>query len=157
MLKRRITRARDGAGQAFMELAISLVFLLVLIAAVIDLGWALYTLVSLRDAAQEAAAYGAICPTNEAKIRERLRTSATAPINMDDIDPNNIEICIINPDPVTGRVCGAPAERGNSVRVTVTVQHKIMVPFLGSFIGDDWEYPLRVTVSDTILLSSCYE
>jgi Flp pilus assembly protein TadG len=157
MFRPRSAHKKDAKGQAFLELAISLVFLLILLAAVIDLGMALYTLLSLRDAAQEAAAYGAICPTDEAKIRERLRSSAPAPINIEDFDSANIEICIIDPDPVSGQKCGAPIQKGNSVRVSVTVQHKILVPFVGTFIGQQWEYPLTVRVSDTILRTTCYQ
>jgi Flp pilus assembly protein TadG len=157
MMNNLFRKKKGQRGQAFLELALSLVFLLILLAAVIDLGWAFYTVISLRDAAQEAASFGSICPTDEAKILDRLRKSANAPLNMEDIDTADIEICIVDPDPAAGRVCGAPIELGNSVRVTVTIQHKILTPFVGSFIGDQWEYPLSVNVSDTILRTTCYE
>jgi len=157
MLQQRLSNQKGQRGQAFLEFAISLVFLLILLSAVIDLGWGFYTMVALRDAAQEAAAFGSICPTDEVKITERLRKSANTPLDMNDIDPGNIEICIIDSDPAAGKVCGAPIALGNSVKVTVTVQHKILTPFVGMFIGDKWEYPLSVTVSDTILRTSCFQ
>ena len=154
MLKIRPGSQKTERGQSFMELAISLTFLLILLAAVIDLGWAFYTMVALRDAAQEAAAFGSMCPNDFSLIEERLRESATAPLSIEDIDNGDLEICIIDPDAppplfsCVGR--GAAIERGNSVRVTVRIQHDILTPFVGSFIGTQ-TYPLTVTVSNTIL------
>lgn len=142
--------SRGERGQGFMELAISLVFLLVLLSAVIDLGWAFYTMIALRDAAQEAASFGAMCPTNTGLIRERLRLSASTPLDMDDIDPNDITIEVV--DPTTEVV--KPVALGMNMRVTVTVHHQIMTPFVGAFIGRQ-EYPLTVTVSDTIMRKDC--
>jgi hypothetical protein len=153
---------RGQRGQAFTELAISLLFLLILMSVMIDLGWAFYTLIALRDAAQEAASYGAICPfeednltANTALIRERLRLSATAPIDMRDIDLNDIEIWFTDlPDPADPDDLTAittPVMGGNIV-VRVTIQHKIMTPFAGAFIGTQ-EYPLTVQIADTVMRS----
>lgn len=154
MLNKWFNRQRPERGQSFMELAISLTFLLILLAAVIDLGWALYSMVALRDAAQEAAAFGSMCPNDFSLIEERLRESATAPLSIEDIDNGDIEICIIDPDsPPALFACsgnGAAIQRGNSVRVTIRIQHAILTPFVGSFIGTQ-SYPLTVTVSNTIL------
>lgn len=142
-------KSKGEHGQAFMEMAISLVFLLVLLSAVIDLGWAFYTVIAMRDAAQEAAAYGSLCPDQPAKIEQRLKQSASAPLDINDI--TDLSIAIIDPN------TGSPAaiDYGRSVRVTLTVQHHIMTPFIGSFIGNNWEYPLTVTSSDTILRKKC--
>jgi Flp pilus assembly protein TadG len=154
MLKNWLNKRKSERGQSFMELAVSLTFLLILLAAVIDLGWAFYTMVALRDAAQEAAAFGSMCPNDFALIEDRLRESATAPLSIEDIDGGNIEICIIDPDaPPALFACpgtGAAVKKGNSVRVTVRIQHEILTPFVGSFIGTQ-TYPLTVTVANTIL------
>lgn len=160
MNKRTLVGVKSERGQSFMELAISLLFLLILLAAVIDLGWAFYTMVALRDTAQEAASYGAMCPDNLTRVRQRLIESATAPISMADLNNGDIEICIVGTDPSTqpelfACVAGAtPAIRGNNVRVAVRIQHEILTPFVGSFIGTQ-NYPLTVTVSNTILVDKC--
>lgn len=154
MINEWSNRQKSERGQSFMELAISLTFLLILLAAVIDLGWAFYTMVALRDTAQEGAAFGSMCPNDFSLIEERLRESATAPLSIEDIDGGDIEICIIDPDsPPELFACsgkGAAIVRGNSVRVTIRIQHDILTPFVGSFIGTQ-TYPLTVTVSNTIL------
>ena len=50
-------------GQAIVELATSLVILLTLLAGVVDLGRALFTWITLRDAAQEGASYASVLAT----------------------------------------------------------------------------------------------
>lgn len=143
-------------GQAFVEMAISLVFLLILLSVTIEAGWALYTMIALRDAAQEAASYAAICPVpgvsnDYPKVISRLRTSASAPINMADV--SDIRVCVINPaSPPTS--CAAQAllspALGLDIRVEAAVNHQILAPFVGSFIGTN-TIPIRVDVSDAIL------
>ena len=144
-------------GQGFLELGISLVFLLILFSVMIDLGYTFYTLMAMRDAAQEAASYGAICPfdstgaRNDLLIRERLRLSATSPLDMRDIDLNDITIEFTNVD---GTVIESPgvAVLGGSVVVEFTIHHQILVPFLGGIIGQNG-YPLTVSVADTVIRS----
>ncbi len=138
---------KSERGQSFMELAVSLVFLLVLLSVVIDLGWAFYTMTALRDTAQEAASYGIMCP-DEVEIIERLRRSATAPLSMDDLDAGAIFVESI----AVGS--NEAWHKGSIVRVEVTIDHKIMVPFLGAVIGRT-TYPLSVDVADTIMVDEC--
>ena len=144
---------KNERGQSFLEFAVSLIFLLTLLAAAADLGSALFTMIALRDAAQEASVFGAICPNDLALIEKRLIKSATSPIDINDIDRDDIEICIV--DPIHSSACGAPIELGNSIKVSVTVQHKIVTPFVGSVIGTQ-SYPLTATVYNTILRTKCY-
>ena len=157
LTRRRIytgEKKRGERGQSFAEFAISLIFLLVLVSAVIDLGWAFYTMIAMRDAAQEAAVYGSMCPNHPDLIMDRLRYSASVPLDMDDIDPANIDVCIVDPDNPpdscdAGPVLSSPALK-KGIRVEVMVEHQIRTPFLSTFIGTP-TYPLRVDVTDTIL------
>jgi Flp pilus assembly protein TadG len=149
-------------GQSFVELAISLLFLMVLLSTVIDLGWAYYTIIALRDVAQEAASYGAMCPEDAnltTKVKNRLIQSATAPISMADLASGNIEICRVGPDKSTwpapfSCTTNAAVSTDNNIRVTVRIQHKIMTPFVGTFIGTQ-TYPLTATVANKILVTEC--
>jgi Flp pilus assembly protein TadG len=150
---RLINLPRGERGQSFVELAISIVFLLTLLAAMIDLGWAFYTLISLRDAAQEAAVYASMCPNHPALIIDRLQKSASAPLDISDIPSDHIAVCVIDPDNPPTSCAAAPTllpALGLSVRVEVWVDHEIRTPFVASFIGTT-TYPLRVDVSDAIL------
>jgi Flp pilus assembly protein TadG len=149
-MKRKLFNRRNGErGQGFMELAISLVFLLILFSAMVDLAWAFYTLISLRDAVQEAAAYGSMCPDNLASIENRLKKSASAPVNMDQLTDFDIKYC----EP--GGACRTTNPvRGDYLRVRVTYLHEIITPFVGAFINRQ-SYPLEVIVSDTIMRDKC--
>jgi hypothetical protein len=153
-LKRKDVLLRRGErGQSFMELAISLIFLLTLLAVTIDLGWAYYTLIALRDAAQEAAVYASMCPNHPDLIIDRLQKSASAPLDIEDIPMDQVSVCVINPASPPESCAVAPElapELGYSVRVEVWVNHEIRAPFLSSIIGRT-SYPLAVNVSDMIL------
>jgi Flp pilus assembly protein TadG len=140
-------KKKSERGQAFMELALSLVFLLVLLTVMVDLGWAFYTLIAMRDTVQEAAAYGSMCPQDPNLVETRLRKSAVSPLDISAVPVSDINIEYLKPDgtPVTGAI-----ERGDSIKITLNYNHKIIVPFVATFIGMT-EYPLHVTVADTIL------
>lgn len=146
MNKSCLIHRKTERGQSFAELAVSMVFLLVLFSAAVDLGWAFYTMVSLRDTAQEAASFGAIC-TDEAKVKERLKLSAASPIDMKQIA--DVSVCFS--DPLSPSTCKASGvKRGDDVTVTVRYLHQIVTPFVGAFINSQ-SYPLVVTVSDTVM------
>lgn len=148
---------RNDSGQSMVEFGISLLFLLMILSVMIELGYAFYTLISLRDTVQEGASYGSICPIqadgsrNVDLIKQRVVTSAAAPIDMRDIDINNITV---NFTDKLGNEIASPGSPvlGGSVVISVTIQHEITVPFLGSIIGTN-TYPLTVTVADTVLRS----
>ena len=146
--RRNSERAQKSErGQNFMELAVSLVFLLMLLSVVIDLGWAFYQMTALRDVAQEAASYGIMCPDHDA-IVYRLERSTTAPLSAEDIQDSNITVESFSMGSAT------PWKKGSVVKVSLTYPHDIMVPFLGAVI-DTTTYPLSVDISDTIMVDKC--
>ena len=155
MRKYVLSSRKSEKGQSFVELGLSMVFLIILLSAVIDLGWAFFTMIALRDAAQEAATVGAICPpktaTEEAKIRARAKASASAPLDMSKFQDSQINVCIVSPGSST---CGASVALGNSVQVTINYDHNIVTPFVGGFIGTQ-KYPLSARASDTIMRLNC--
>jgi hypothetical protein len=63
-------------GQSLVELAVSVVFMVTLLAGIIDLGMAFINFIAMRDAAQEGAVYGSVNPTECAKIEAHARESA---------------------------------------------------------------------------------
>jgi len=130
-------------GQSLVELAVSLVILLLLVGGIVDLGRAFFTSMSLRDAVQEGALYGAIDPTNTAGIKNHvLNTSGMVP---DMIGVNDITVEIIN----------APCA-GNRIKVSaVYSDFPITMPFIGAVLGGQ-TLSLSATVTDTILSPGCY-
>jgi Flp pilus assembly protein TadG len=134
-------------GQSFVELAISLVFLLVLLSTVLDLGWALFTFMAIRDSAQEASSFASICQ-DPVSIEKRLKDSATAPINLRDIQSFQIQYFDGSGNTIANY---RNVDGGDSVKVTLTVNHQILTPFVGAFIGNKNMYPLKADATNKIL------
>lgn len=141
-------RKNTERGQSFMELAVSLVFLLILVSVMVDLGWAYFTLISLRDITQEATAYGSMCAKDTAGIEERFRKSATSPLDADDITEFELQYC--NPSTMICR--NNNPKKGDFITLTATYRHRIVTPFIGAFIGNVQEYPLTVNASNSIMV-----
>ncbi len=80
---------RHEKGQSIVEMALLFPLLLMLLMGVVDLGRAYYVIVSLRDAADEGAAYAAIEPMKDNDIRLRA-ADATGELVV--VDPANVSI-----------------------------------------------------------------
>jgi Flp pilus assembly protein TadG len=130
-------------GQSLVELAISIVILIYLLAGAVEFGLAFFQFVQLRDAAQEGALYGSMNPSDTTNINLRVRNASTSPVNL--LDTSTVE--------VIQTIIGAPCE-GNGIQVTVKFKHKIFMPFIPQFIGSS-TIPLNATVTDTILSPVC--
>jgi len=126
-----------------------MVFLIWLIAAIIDMGSALFTWIALRDAAQEGALYGSIHPSDSNGIKVRVVTASNRPLNLRQAYTNGT----LNIDPTltvnsgTGTVC-----TGGAVKVAVSYRYTPIIPMVSAI----WPtIPIRATVTDTILLPEC--
>jgi len=153
MATRNYQSSNMEKGQSFVEFALILVFLLILVAAIADLGWMYFNTISLRAAVQEAATYASICPNDATAIRDRLRMSASDPTGLSHLADEQIAVCVINPS--TGK-CGGTIKVGNQIKISATYFHKIFTPMIGAFIGSQ-EYPITSTAQSVILRESCEE
>jgi hypothetical protein len=144
--------SKSQRGQSLVELAISLIILLFLLAGVIDLGRAFFTFMSMRDAAQEGAAYGALFPTiseesstvNTAAIEQRVRSASNSPVDM---SSGNIGVTI--------SVTGGPPCAGSGMRVEVVYENYPMImPLFPVFMGRS-TIPIRASVTDEIVRPRC--
>jgi len=130
-------------GQSLVELALSIVFLMVLLAGVTDLGRLFFAWIALRDAAQEGAVYGSIHPTDFPGIESHVRNASDSPLDLTDASTVQVQIQVI------GAACA-----GNAIQVTVTYTFPIATPFIGAIVGGQ-TFPLSSTVVNTILAPSC--
>ena len=131
-------------GQSLVELMVSITFMLVLLAGIVDFGRAFFVYMELRDAAQEGAIYGSAYPNDPAGIVERVRKTSRNPIELDDTS-----IVTVNQSFPDGSDC-----KGNGVEVIVSYEFPITMPFLGAIIGEQ-SFPLSASATDTILRSTC--
>ena len=146
-------------AQSLVELAISFVVLLILLAGVVDLGRAFFAFITMRDAAQEGASYAGLYPTvgptctsfdgssttfNTACILSRVRNATNSPIDMTSGDIT-VSITLVG-----GQACA-----GNAVQVDVDYPNFPMImPFFGTFMGRT-TIPIHATVTDEIIRPSC--
>jgi Flp pilus assembly protein TadG len=153
-------------GQSLVEFAISLTILLILVAGLVDAARALFTYLSLRDAAQEGALYASIDPTNNAEIVDRACRASDVLENLDLGENCHEEAC--NADDqycvdidinLTGAACmGATGGVAHGVEVVVNYpNYPLTMPFIGGLIGRENTYtiPISASVIDTIITPSC--
>jgi len=122
-------------GQSMVELALTITILMVLLAGTIDFGRAFFTWIEMRDAAQEGAAYGSLCPVS-ADIIARAKANLNPPANF--------TVTPYIPDPTSG----------HPITVTIDTDFPIAVPFLSTVIGSD-TIAIRARIINTILNTSC--
>jgi uncharacterized membrane protein len=141
--KKRQTQTPEQ-GQTLVELALTMVFLMILFSVVVDLGRIYFTFVALRDASQEGAAYAAIDPANTSAIETRVRDTSTTPIDL--TNTANVSVTVTT----TGSGCV-----GDTITVGVTYNnYPLIAPFTGVFFGSQTVSMIASEVN-TILRSPC--
>ncbi len=118
---------RKSRGQSLVEVALVLPILVMMMMGLLDFGRAYYTIVALRDAADEGAAYGANNPSDVNGIRVRASEASRALI---EIAPGDVTV-------------EAPTlASGEPITVTVTTNLVLYTPF-ANFLVSDSELTLR--------------
>lgn len=153
-------------GQSLVEFAVSVTVLLILVAGIFDAARALFTYLSLRDAAQEGALYASIDPTNTPDIV--LRTCQASDMlgalgencsedacNAEDRYCVDIDVNLT----VSGQACmGATGGVAHGIEVVVSYpNYPLTMPLIGQLIGREGTYtvPIQASVIDTIITPSC--
>ncbi len=134
-LAQRLRRRRRSRGQSLVEFALILPLMMVLLAAVLDLGRVFYATISLNNAAREGAFQAAQTPdsfqsgqpcntaTNLVVCRVQLESKGSAVQVADD------EITL------SCSVSGCPEEAGSTVTVGVTGEFQLITPILSFVFG----------------------
>jgi Flp pilus assembly protein TadG len=149
-MKKSLSFKRSEKGQSLVELAVSLIALLVLLAGVADLSRIALAYMATRDAAQEGATYGSINPTACTEIINRTQQSASGTFG-----PGAVNVTVT----INGKQCGSAGVTDACVDKEVRVDvnkpdFPITMPFLGAIIGSQ-EVALNSFASDTILGPAC--
>ena len=162
-IKKTLHKERPGGeryekGQSLIEFAFMLVLLLILLGAVVDGSRAMYTYLSMRDAAQEGAVYASLEPTDTTGILDRIHN--TSDLMQGLTIGTDIFVNITYP-PSNKKCSGSTVVGGNTVEngVSVNIQYPnfpLIMPFVSGIAGgSDASVPIGVTVIDTILLPLC--
>ena len=126
-------------GQSLVEFALGITFILILMSGTVDLGRAYFSLLSLRDAAQEGALYGSLAPPDTAGIRARVRETSAWPLDFSGFADDQITVNI------TGPACA-----GSEIKVTLEMDFVLAAPFISGNV-----LPLAAEAKDTILQPAC--
>ncbi len=136
-------------GQSLIELALVLLFLIIVAAGIIDLGRVLFYYVTLRDAAQEGSVYGSIYPYECKAIIDRTK----GPLTNGGIDGVDIVVKIAGVNCTSAN--SNQACLGNDIEVIVTKDDfPLTMPLLGAFIGTE-HFKLSTSIKGTILRPLC--
>lgn len=145
--------AKREKGQSMVELAFILMFLLILLSGIIDIGRMMYEYLSMRDAAQEGAGYAAVYPSYCAEIFNRIE---------DNLPPTGSYNPIVTIDGISCESAWAgdkstplPVHGCEGHEVIVSIDHSspVSMPFLETFTGPD--ISMHVEIKDRIVRPSC--
>jgi Flp pilus assembly protein TadG len=130
-------------GQSLVEIAFGLIFLLVLLAGIVDVGRAQFSRAALLDAAEEGAIYGSYRPTDVSGIESRIRDISDGPVDFS--DPLSVKVSVA----YAGSACA-----GNLLSVSVSYDFLITTPFMGTILGSQ-TFPLSASSESLILAPRC--
>jgi hypothetical protein len=139
-------------GQSLVEFAISLVFIMFLLAGLVEFGIIFLRYIQLRDAAQEGALYGSYCECGLPTISSRVIHSSGSPINLAEDTRVSVDVTAMDrfgvaKDP--SLIC-----EGDGLTVRVSYAHHIFMPFLPKLLGVT-DLNLSASVTDTVLRPLC--
>jgi TadE-like protein len=139
-------------GQSLVEFAAGITILLIILAGVVDVGRALSTFITYRDAAEEAASFGAMFPTYCIQIEDRAFNVLGYPPGI------QVNVHVDNYTCAAAlEISPKPSCLGHTMTVEVKDPHfDITMPFLGAFIGTN-HFPLSATVRSNIIRTPCGE
>ncbi|GAB4465842.1 MAG: hypothetical protein Kow0070_28470 [Anaerolineales bacterium] len=145
-------RNRSERGQSLVEFGISLVVILFLLAGAMEFGLALFQFIQLRDAAQEGAVYGSICPI-ATEIEARVRNHSASPVDLSVTSgPDAVTVVVQGRDGTTATAKDINLVKiGDGVYVEVSFNHKLFMPFATLFTGGSNTITIRASVTNTVL------
>lgn len=146
----RQTSKKQKRGQSLVEFAISLMVILMLLMGAIDFSIALFSWVTMRDAAQDGAIYGSVEADDATGIRNRVVAAASDIIV---IDPNDITISYNTSSPIKyceGTTSGLP----HTITIAVEYDHPVSTPLVGAIVGSQ-SITIQAQVTNTILSPAC--
>lgn len=141
----RTKKLKYERAQSLVEFALSLLLILTILTGAVEISLALFEYVTIRDAAQEGALYGSVNPNDTVGIRNRAIDAANDVLRL---TTSNVVVTI------NGGACeGITGGVSNTIRVTITYPHRIIMPLAGTFVGQ--QINLSASVTDTILTPIC--
>jgi Flp pilus assembly protein TadG len=132
-----------------MELAISVTLLLLILAGIVDLGRAFFTLMAMQDAAEEGVVYGVAFPRECTNIVNRVRYNLSSAVQ-----PENTTVAVYiknsSDEPLScTSISSTEVVAGREMLIEVTQPFQITMPILGAITGQT--IPLKATANGVLL------
>jgi hypothetical protein len=142
---------KSEKGQSLIELGVSLVFILIILAGVVDITRLGLYLISIRDAAQEGAVYGSIFPSDCSGISNRVYDGSSGWLS-----PGRVDVQIsVNGVSCESASATTDACAPHEIRINVVQpSFPITMPFLGAVLGRQ-TLSLNTNASESILRPIC--
>jgi Flp pilus assembly pilin Flp len=139
---------KQEKGQSLVEFAVIATLLIVMLVGVVDIGRIFLTYMTMRDAAQEGAVYGAINPAYCHQVEERVLSMVSNPADV------QVEVLIDGGDCFSANP-DTQACIGNEIMVNVVdPAFPMVMPLVSTFLGKN-EIRLQASVAGTILRPGC--
>jgi Flp pilus assembly protein TadG len=136
------------SGQSLVELAVSVMIIMLLVLGAVETGMAIFQYVTISDAAQEGANYASIHPTQAEETDVTYRVYAAAYDVLPRLNTEGTVTITPNGARCEGiSIIGVP----NSIQVTVKYDHKIIFPLYPSAKP----ITLKASATNTILSPHC--
>jgi len=173
MIERKPVVKKDSErGQSLVELAVSFMLIMFILAGAVDIGRAYFAVISMRDAVQEGVIYASAHPDDISTIEDRVRFSSTGPLDFTTFPSTDIDVSwCIECDPPSGAnysegtigtladgpCAGFYVVGGTTHSNWVEVQLEYQFPFATPMISALFPTGLRLVVDDqhTILAPEC--
>ncbi len=146
----KMTLKHSESGQSLVELAVSIIILLIVLAGIVDLGRLVFTKFILQDAAEEGLVYGIAYPTDCNQIVERVQANIADRIVQQDViitvniqrNDGSYSTCYMIPY--------SEVYAGKVMTISVTMDFTISMPFMGTFFGGQ-TVPISSTANGIVL------
>lgn len=128
------SQKRGESGQGLVELAFSLIVILILLAGIVDISRTIITKMQLQDAAEEGVVYAMAFPKNCTQIQYRVLQNLTKVKNA------TLASVVISYTTISTGVsvpCATASGdlKGQLIKVTIANSFPISMPFLGKVVG----------------------
>lgn len=172
-MKKCEKKSKRENGQSLVEFALTITFLTMLVAGVIDLGRAFFTYIALRDAAQEGAAFASVARAYQGtdmdcdEIIARVQSTSSTQIvdlTQTDVEIQFFDVGIVNLDDSLANTCQSlvdmPTDNphacfGCTVVVRVSIDDfPLVTPFMGTILGRQ-TIAIMASIEDTVLTPEC--
>jgi len=130
MIGRIRTFRKRESGQGTVELAISIVVLLILLSGIVEISRGILTKTAMQDAAEEGVIYATFAPKSCTEIQNRILDNLT---KVKGVTAGSITITY----GASNKTCASgTVVAGDLIKIKISDSYGVSTPFIGGFMGN---------------------